>query len=448
MNSTVSMSGAVQELPSSDRRILWPYAVGIALWGLDFRAATSGGGAAIQGMILALYVCCFLWIFSRGSRHAAGVGPLWVLLLWVLLFLADSGVVGYLNGQWVYSIVINFLPALLYVGTAVLTYATLLQVRHNTRGFLDALRFACIASGILHLVIVYLTRGHIDLNTSRFEVLSGAVVPCLGILAVGLSQPLSMLDIAAVLLNLSIAVLSVTRTLVVSLAVQVMAVLIARPTIVFRRATLRGIALCMLVAIAIVSVDVSAGTGLTSRWVERLFLSNKLGSDPSGLSRLAESRYMWDRFTSSTQTLVFGNGLAARTALVGREHALAEILVGQDKRKDQVHSTGIGHQNYISILYVSGLFGGGGLLLIQMLNAIQSLILIRTLQARRLIVPQADAQVGIWGGVIVLGMLTIGFLSGTLQDRDECLWLGVGTGMLYWARELVKAAEQQDTPAA
>jgi hypothetical protein len=437
MNAAAEIERSAHVARPRERSVLWPYVFSIAIWGLDFRASTAGAGAALQGLLLALYIGCFTWILMAGAKRGLGFGPVWVLLLAVCLFMIDSATVGLINDQPLYSIAVNLVPVFLYVATSGMTYITLSMTRHTKPSFLDGLRLACLASGILHLLAVSASRGPIDLSTSRFEVLSGSVVPSLGILAVGLAQRLSKLDILVVLLNLAIALLSVTRTLVIALAVQLATMFISRPSIIFRRATLKGVAIFGLIMLAIVATDYAAETGLTARWMERLFLSHKLGTDPSGLSRIAETHFMWDRFDASLETMVFGNGLAAVTSAVGREQARTQLLVGRDD-KNQLHSIGIGHENYVGILYVAGLLGGGGLLLIQFLNAIQSVTLIRDLQRRTSLFRAGDAHVGIWGGLIVLGMLTLGFLAGTFQDRDECLWLGVGTGMLYWARELVR----------
>jgi hypothetical protein len=423
--------------PVSERRVLRLYVFAIATYGFDYKASVSGAGAAMQTLLLLIFIVCFIRIVSAGARRGIGVGPLWVLLLMAALFMIDSATVGLINDQALFRVLANLIPFSLYIGASVLTYVTLSIVKDHRPAFLNGLRLACIASAVFHVVVLVMTRGAIDLSTSRYEVLSGAVVPSLGILPVGLAQPLSMLDIFVVLLNLALAVVSVTRTLVISLAVQVAALFVARPGIIARASVLKGVGVTSLVIIAIVAGDFAAGTGLTSRWTERLFLSQKLGSDPSGLSRIAETQFMWQHFVSSPQTVVFGNGIAAVTSMEGRAAARNEMLIGDQKRTGALHSSGIGHENYVGILYVAGLLGGGGLLTIQFMNALQSLLVIRELQRRPSPYRAADVHLGIWGGVIVMGMLTLCFLGPVFADRDECLWLGIGTGMLYWARELV-----------
>lgn len=423
--------------PSQSRRVIWVFVFSIAIWGFDYKAQTSGAAAAFQGLLLALYLGCFVWTLVFAIKHGVGVGPLWVLILVTLLFMIESSIVGMINEQPTYNIEVTLLPVSMYLSASVLTYITLSLGKQHTETLLEGLRVACVASTLEHLAVTYLTQG-IDLSKTRYEVLSGANIPCIAVIAVGLAQRLSRMDLVVVLLNLAVSLLSVTRSLVIVLGVQVAMVIVARPSTLFRRSTLRAAALFAAIVLVVVALDFAAGTGLTARWTERLFLAHKLGADPSALLRIAETKYMWDRFTTSPVTIVFGNGLAAITSAIGREDVEVAMLVGRGSAV--IHMIGIGHENYVSILYVAGLLGGGGLLVVQALNGLQSLALIRKLTQRPSIHSEAAAHVGIWGGLTVAGMLTNGLLAGTFNARDECLWYGIGTGMFYWARELVAGA--------
>lgn len=438
MNAHSAAEPVVPNSRASANQLLWPYAISLLIWGFDFRAQRGHSAVAFQAVLLLIYVGCFLKIAFAAGKRGAGVGPLWVLILVTALFMIESSTVGLIEGQRGYAIFTNLIPLFLYLSVGSTTYLVLSICKDDTEPFLGILRLACLVSGVAHLLVIFLSRGRIDVASSRYEVLSGAVVPSLGIIAVGITQKLSRLDISVVLLSLSIALLSVTRTLVVVLAVQVALVMVARPSALFRPATRKRIALIFLLGLSVIALDLAAGTGLTARWTDRLTVSDKLGTDPSALLRVAETRFMWNRFTSSLDRTLFGNGLAAVTSAIGREDVRVAGLVGRESA--EIHSIGIGHENYASILYVAGLLGGGGLLILQFLNGIQSFALVRHLQVGHSPYRQSDAHVGIWGGVIVIGMLTVGFGSGTFGDRDTTLWFGVGTGMLYWAREMRRAA--------
>jgi len=426
--------------PRADgNRVLWLYAISITIWALDFRALRGQSALAYQAPILMVYLSCFVLIVLAASKRGIGIGPLWVFMAVIGLFMIDSSIAGLINGQPAYAIIANLIPLSLYLTAAISTYIVLSLGSGEAHPILQALRVSCLVSSVGHLAVIIVSRGGINLATSRYEVLSGAVIPSLGIIAVGLTQRVSALDLAVVVFNLVVSLLSVTRTLIGVLAGQVMLVILARPGVLFSPTTRRSGLAFGLILLSLIGADFVAGTGLAGRWTERLAVHSKFLADPSALIRLAETHFMWDRFKSTPDRLLFGNGLASVTSAIGREDVQAESLVGREAA--HIHTTGIGHENYVGILYVAGLVGGGGVIVLQFVNALQSFALIRTLQLRRLQYRHYDAHVGIWGGVIVLGILAAGFGAGIFGDRPTMTWLGVGTGILYWARQLMLASE-------
>jgi hypothetical protein len=425
--------GTVRPGDRSDenKSIIRIFAICILIWALDYKSASSGKAAALQGTILAVFIVSsfFLTIFSLRQRIDAG--PLWVLMLVTIIFIVDSSIVGLSLGQPGYAIFVNLIPSLIYICASAITFMTLRAVR-DENSFLDILRLACVIFGAGHVLIAILTRGAIHTSESRFEVLSAATIPSLAIIAIGLLRQLSKLDFFIVILNLSISLLSVTRTLLVVLAIQIASVFIARPSSVLKRSTIKGLSLLGVALLIVLALDYASGTGLADRWVQRIMVSRNVGADPTALTRTAETHFMLQSFESSAESALFGNGLAAITSLTGPDAALAASIVGQGSVS--LHSIGFGHDNYVSILFVAGVFGGGGLLLLQLLNGFQSLALIRKIEGGNFKDGEAAARVGLWGALIVIGELVVGLLGGTLADRDTCLWFGIGTGMLYWAR--------------
>jgi hypothetical protein len=171
-------------------------------------------------------------------------------------------------------------------------------------------------------------------------------------------------------------------------------------------------------------------------------VSEKFGYDPTALTRIAETDYMLQAFSASESSVLFGNGLAAYAWTAGRD----AIIIGEVMGFWNVNfaDIGIGHENHVSILFVAGILGGGGLLLVQLLNVAQSIALIRKLTDRSITYGDDFVRIGVWGAVMVIGVFAVGFLSGTINDRPMCLWYGIGTGMLYWVRGAVKTSKNQD----
>jgi hypothetical protein len=387
-------------------------------------------------VLLSVYVLLFAVIVGLAWKRSVSLRPLLMIVFSTTLFMTESSVAGFQLGQSFYPIFANVVPAFIYISAAAITFVALKGTADRLSTFLSLMRIICIAYIVLHVLVIVVTRGTINLTTSRYEVLSGAVVPCLGIIAVGMVVRLRRLDVFALILNLLVALLSVTRTLLVVLGVQILAVLFSRPSAIFRSAAIKGIAILLFALSMIVVLDKSLGTGLTDRWIQRITFSQKVHADPTALTRGAEVHFMLEHFATSTSTMLFGNGLAAVTSLTGPDASRAARIVGWGSLG--IHSIGYGHQNYASILFVSGLLGGGCLLLIQVWNGLQSVAFIRRYQLNRSLCDMETAHIGVWGGIIVIGMLTLGLFGGTLGDRAACIWYGIGTGMLYWARDVTR----------
>src|ERR1039457_1489395 len=185
------------------------------------------------------------------------------------------------------------------------------------------------------------------------------------------------------------------------------------------------------------ALDLAAGTGLIERWTDRLTGGESSGAAPTALTRSAETHFMMESFTQSTDTLLFGNGLAARIYMTGPDAVRAAQMVGWQSVK--IYDEGYGHENYASILFIAGLLGGGGLLIVQILNGLQAIALIRRVQLTDASCQSTAAHLGVWGALIVIGILAYGLLGAVIGDRSTCVWYGIGTGILYWCREYLEA---------
>jgi hypothetical protein len=444
-NAIQKTARGVTSESGENKSLLRILAVCILVWAVDFKSSTSGGGAAIQGVILVTYVLAACFLALSALRRGIGAGPLWLLVAAVAIFILESSVVGLSNGQDPYAIFVNVIPPLIFASAGVITYMTLVTTQKNPGAFVNMLRYACLIFVIAHIMIILVTRGKISLSESRYEVLSAATIPALAIIPIGLMKRLSRLDIGIFSLNLVVSLVSVTRTLIFVLVLQITTVFAARPSTILKPSTLKGFSVFGASLLLVLALDLAAGTGLATRWFQRITISQTAGADPTSLTRRAEVKFMLSRFTDSTDTLLFGNGLAALTSLTGPEARQAAQMVGE--ASVNLHSVGFGHENYVSILFIAGLLGGGGLLVIQFLNGIQAFALLRRFDSFDLSTQEAEAHIGAWGSLIVIGALAVGFFGGSLADRDLSVWYGIGTGMLYWARGILKAPAVHTNPA-
>jgi hypothetical protein len=427
------------------RRLLGVFAALIIVCAFDFKAESSGAAALFQGSVYAVYLILLVRILVAAIRHEISVRSLLVLLTSIFLFMAESSLVGLYDDQVPYFILTNCVAPFIYATAALATFIVLQAARDHLSAFLSIVRVACLVFGLLHFFVVLWVLGGIDLSVSRYEWLNAAVIPSLGLAGVAVVCRLRKSDILVLLVQLTIAVISVTRTLLVVMVVQIAVVFAARPSLIVRRAPLRAIAILCLCAATLWGIDQLSGAGLSARWVDRMTVSKKFDYDPTALTRNSETEYMLQAFTASPTTVLFGNGLAAYTWSIGRD----AIIIGEVMGWANINGAeiGIGHENHVSILFVAGILGGGALLFVQILNVFQSIGLIRRLTDGETAYDDDLVRIGVWGALTVIGVFAVGFLSGTINDRPMCLWYGIGTGMLYWVRGAAKTPAGYGAPS-
>jgi|GEM_PF-3658163 len=425
---------------TSPRKTGLLYSLAILLCSLDFKASSSGKGFVVQAPVWGFYFLSFVITVFQLLLAESHVREMRYFALVCVFFLVCVTMVGVWSQQEIWAIFTNCLAFSVYVTAAVATLVTLKLCSDRT-SMLHSMKYVCLAFMVLHFLVVYFVGGGINLAVSRYEYLSGATIPASALLCIGAVLHLGGKEILVAITNVAIILISVTRTHLAVIVGQLAAVFLAAPALVFRPAVIKKIGAVALLVLSVIAIDIVAETGLTSRWLARLTAGQTMKADPTALTRYAEVHYMWGQFTASITQSLLGNGIAARTKLTGPSAKLAATLVGKGS-VTSVRSTGFGHNNHMSVLFVGGVLFGGPLLFLNFANGFQALILMRRL-FRPNPYSQELEQIGIWGALIVLGMLAVGFFSGTFADRPACLWYGIGTGMLYWAKEQVNQLPAQ-----
>lgn len=433
---TTYATPSIEKRPNNgnfDKKLVIMYAISIGVWVFDFRAIERGAGFLVQGLTLLGYVCVFCIILLQAAWKRFDWQPLQPFLLISGFFLICSITVGAILRQNYWLLFTNCIPIALFMSSTFSTYM-LLRFIENRLAILDVLKTLCIAFIVVHFTIASFQYG-LDLSTSRYQFLSGATVPALAIFAMGMIFPFQRKEIIIAVTNLIAVLISVTRTQLPALALQIGVCITFVPKSFFQFVRFKKAVGPLLVVCLVIAIDLISETGLTTRWVERLLVQSALGYDPTALTRTAENNFMWQQFVTAWDTLAFGNGLAAETSLIGPEAFLAGQLVGRIS-VISIHSNGFGHNNHLSLLFIGGLLAGLPFLLLLFLNAISAMrltwILLRTGTFADTVV-----YTGVWGSLIIIGLVTIGFVSGIFGDRVTSLWYGIGTGMFYWVKNEV-----------
>lgn len=281
------------------------------------------------------------------------------------------------------------------------------------------LAFIALIYGIACVFVQQLITGEIDLNTVRYQILSGATIPSIGYLACMALFGIGVVEVCAIGLVFVLLFLSVTRTYLLSALSQLAPLAAGAQRLI-------GPRLVMIVAIAafFFAGFVAYGGESINRWTDRVFNQRtSSGEDYTLYTRQSEWDYMIKSWTSTTRTIMFGSGIAARTVWYNPK----ETGGGSE------YSIGFGHSQHLSLLFIAGLIGGGTLLAVQFWQFFQSIALLARL-ARSNFERSDTLFLAAWGATIIIGVIVATFFSSILNNRSWALWYGVGTGLFVGGR--------------
>ena len=413
-NPLPSSSGALPNVG-----LLAAFVVAVGAWMLDFHADKSSGGAEnIQAIFLALFAIAAVVfvLLDQSRRHRIrGMG---LFLTSGALFLGIGLSSALLNGQQLNDIVSASVGTLLYLIASYMTCRII--VADEPARIRRALAVLCLAFVLSGLAVAQLTRGSIDFSSTRYEILSGATIPALGYIECMILFGVSLVEAGGLASGAILVVLSVTRTYLISALAQLSALLLGWRTLLLPRLPL----VAAVGTVAVTAMVVFGGSEL-DRWSDRIFTQRtRSGEDYTYYTRKSEWDFMLGAFTQSNRTLLFGNGIAARTKWYNPREIGGGVALG---------SIGFGHGQHVSLLFIGGLIGGGLLLVMQFIQAIQSFQLLARLALR----PRENSDLlflAAWGATIILGAVTANIFSSILGNRPWALWYGIGTGLFLGAR--------------
>lgn len=399
------------------RQLLILYGVMIASWMFDFKSSGGGDTSFLQVSYIALYFLAFFIFFFLDNferQKVTGMAPFFAASL---LFLLVGAATGIANFQPFGQIIRNSIGSVLYILTA---YATIRSILiQNLRTLRRLLAILCLGYVISGVFVYSLVSGSIDFETVRFQILSAATIPALGYLEGLVLFGLSLTEWGAMGGAFVVVFLSVTRTYLISIMVQLASLLPGAQRLIGPRLV------AMIVAGAIFVAGLAVfGSNSLDRWTDRLLnRETQVGEDITLYTRESEWNFMTDAFLKSERSILFGNGIAARTVWYAPKK-VSSVALG---------SLGFGHNQPLSLLFIGGLVGGGFLLAVQFLQFFQSFSLLTRLARFRL--PYSDTLfLAAWGAAIILGVVAATFLSSVLNSRGWALWYGLGTGLFLGAR--------------
>jgi hypothetical protein len=352
-----------------------------------------------------------------------------------LVFALSATGVGLLRGQNVMDVV-RAAPSLFLYVNGLAAMSALAAAGADARSVWRHIVVAIVLSIFVQLGAVFLGRT-VNFNEVRFEVLSTSVPVVTGwAISLPFFGGVTLLSMAIVVLHICVIMLSVTRSEIVIAATPTLALLIATQGQILKRP---GVIQRILVVIVVAVFATSAGSLMPGsplqRWEKRVFDDRKAfgGVDITALTRAGEARFQLDRLQESTPGLLFGYGIAAPTAFDGATAVLVNEIIGSN---GDFTETGIGHNNYVGVIFVGGILAGGWLLFTQAVGAFKALIVLSRLSSPKLF----DCYGRLSGAVLsYMALLAYGALGPLMATRGCALMTGVSLGLVLWVYEATQA---------
>lgn len=389
------------------------FVIFLLAWLVDLPSQGAGAGLSTQQFFAAIYLFA-LAIFIVGDRDTGKVIPgLMAQMVLGALYIAITLAVGLVNDQPIYSLLRNSLTVFVYLSATYVTARVALTADPGKLRY--TLGWICLAYVLANLVMVNLEVGGIDVLEVRYQIVGVSVNAALGYIVLSMIFRFTKAEWMAMLANGTIVLLSVTRSYLLVVAVQLMTM----AGLVRRTLSPRTIA-AGFVGLGALGGVVIFGQEQLIRWQIRLFGSGSRHTESWTLeTRLSEWSYMFEQWTGSVTQFFVGSGIAAKTLY----YLPSQIGGGTESM------IGFGHNQHLSMLFTGGILAGLPLLVLQLRQGFDGWRFVRKAIAYPHL--RNDAVfIGAWGGLTVIGCLAVNVFDPIFSFRGDAMWYGIGTGML------------------
>ena len=405
-----------QRSAGTHRGAMIAYFLMVAAWLFDVNSDSAGAGLALQAFFLgsyALFFIVFVVLDHAVKPRIAGMVP---LIGCTVLFILVGTFTGLEGNQLYYAVFRHDLTILVYLTSAYAT-ARILNL-DNASVLRKGLALISLSYVLSTFIMVYFFGQGVDIHTIRYQILGASTIAATGYLACVIVFRTTQLEFVNIIAALGIVALSVTRTNVLVMIIQVLPISI-RIKQFFGPKSVALMILAVVGFFAFYAFD----PDLVGRWIDRLFnQTTNSGEDVTYYTRASESQFMWDSFSGSVSHIMTGAGMAARTI----------YFLPKEVGGGKSYSTGFGHNQHLSILFVAGIVGGLPLLILQFMQAFRAFGYV--IKITKLGRSTSDVLfLGTWGAATILGYMVFDTVAAAFGNRGLAMWYGIGTGLFLGA---------------
>ena len=163
-------------------------------------------------------------------------------------------------------------------------------------------------------------------------------------------------------------------------------------------------------------------------WTNRLNLNDGgVLSDPTFLTRAAEMTFQIRILLESNINMIFGMGAAAETRFAPEFYDLLSLVFAQNY---EYIGHGVGHNNYVGLIYTGGFIIGLLFILFQIVTMWKSFLYLR-FKFKNISQKKGEHFIALWGACSTIGYLCYGMFGGTFGDRLFSLSFGIAFGLMF-----------------
>lgn len=418
------------------------FLLGAALlpWAFDVRSDDAAGSATL--LQLGLLVTSLVFLVPLVAQPAKTTYPFTLKFFTLSLvgFVVPSTLISIYNGHPIFDAVAAAIPVVLLILTSLAAYAVTMKATSH-RQLLWTIVAIVLLSAVFKVGANLAFQTGSGVVSSRYKILPGSnnLLVALPVVAIVSGSGIGWWILGG--MGMLPTFLSATRTALLSLLAIVALTMISNFKLLARTsvAAIAGIA---LIGTAYVVAPKSIAGEMVDYWYFRLFEHNReLGFDLTAEVRRGELDFMIDKTFKSADTILFGNGMAAPTALSGISIRQFRGYIG-----DEVHlsSRGFGHNNYISLLFIGGALFGLPVIIAMMLILAQTIIAIYRLGRFSI---TDTVLLSVWMAAAYVSTTVNALLSSPMGDRSASVFFGLVVGTFLATDELRRRATQKRLPA-
>lgn len=346
------------------------------------------------------------------------------LILIAMIFSGYIFLIGLLRGQGIFQLFSLTMPYLFFVLGIVVVSSSFRDI-DNLEKLINVIFVIALISVIFRILFILFYAG-ISLDEARYTIISPALILLFSYGLAALLFGYKKNWFLPISISIFITLLSVTRTyLLVYLSIFIFAIFVLRLKSIIKNIGLPSTVIFGMAFLLIGGLSITSS--FLDIWSNRFtFGDGGVLADPTLLTRVAEMTFQIRVLLENNVNMIFGMGVAAETIFAQEFYDLLSMVFTEDY---EYIGAGVGHNNYVGLVYVGGMILGPLFVLSQLNTMLKSFTYLRK-SFKDIQIKNSESFIALWGAFSTIGYLSYGMFGGIFGDRLASLSFGIAFGLM------------------